>query len=100
MKLTVYGASDDLIEIDGDIREEFNHTDADEFPYYLAFSDGTLASIQYVGGFWRIHVLSTGSCPGLRLVQATDEEKDYSDRLSLEGDFKWVVCGRDCERAR
>jgi len=38
--LKVYGASDDLIEIKGDIREEFSRYDSEGD--YLAFSDGTV----------------------------------------------------------
>ena len=55
-KITVYGASDDLIEIEGDISEEFNYPyNADDKGVLLAFSDGTLARIKYdSGGMWRI----------------------------------------------
>lgn len=35
MATTIYGASDDLIEVDGDITEEFDATW--QHPYYLGF---------------------------------------------------------------
>ena len=53
MRLTIYGASADLIEVDGDYREEFNHYDScddNAKPAYLAFADGTVLSITYGAG--------------------------------------------------
>lgn len=92
--LKIYGASDDLIEIEGDIREEFNPSDADE-PSLLAFSDGTLLQIQYGAGrlgFWRITPLTYGTAKYSK-TEATNEDDDYSDVVTLDGDIKWVVCG-------
>lgn len=40
MSTKLYGASDDLIELDGDLSEEINPTDDDWTP--LTFSDGTM----------------------------------------------------------
>jgi len=91
--LKIYGASDDLIEIEGDITEEFNPKDGERS--LLAFSDGTLLQIQYGAGgnaFWRITPLIYGSAK-YRKVEATDEDENYSDVVTLEGDIKWVVCG-------
>jgi hypothetical protein len=92
----VYGASDDLIEVDGDIREEFGaYGTDDDGPLYLAFSDGTLATIRYGAdekGYWRIFIHREGAAKS-SLRQATDEDTDYSDILTLTGDVKWVVCG-------
>lgn len=96
MSVTIYGASDDLIEVEGDLREEFVHYSNDAEPAYLAFSDGTLLSVVYGGGkeaFWRIAPIRYGAAK-YTLHQATDEDKDYSDRVTLDGDIQWVVCGR------
>lgn len=95
MKVTVYGASDDLIEIDGDLHEEF---EGSEEPRYLAFSDGTVLTVQYgVGGaFWRINRLRTGSALYVK-QDASDERDDYSDRVTLDG-VSWVVCGDRFEK--
>jgi hypothetical protein len=117
MSVTIYGASDDLIELDGDIREEFNCFD--EGLQHLAFSDGTLLSIEYsLSGIWRIHVLETGEYgvdfgdrvdPESNLLptqvtklEATSDEGDggdgypaYSDRVTLEGPtFEWAILGK------
>jgi len=92
MKITIYGESDDLIEIEGDITEEF---DACEDNTYIGCSDGTLLSIVYDSdGFWRINVLVYGACKFSK-TQATDEDRDYSDKVTLEGDIKWLTCGND-----
>lgn len=91
--VTVYGASDDLIEVEGDLREEFGCYGEDE-GLWLGFSDGTLARITYGGeGMWRIHVHRNGSAKATK-VEATDPDGDYSDKLTLDGDVRWVVCGK------
>ena len=92
--LKIYGASDDLVEIEGDISEEFNPSDAGD-PSLLAFSDGTLLQIQYGAqslGFWRIQPLVYGTAKYAK-TEATDEDDNYSDIVTLDGDIKWVVFG-------
>ena len=92
---TVYirGASDDLIEIEGDVEEEFY---AAKEGNYLAFDDGTILFIKYGvgGGFWRINTIKCGSATMMK-VDGTDEEHDYSDHVTLVGDLKSVVIGSD-----
>jgi hypothetical protein len=93
-ELKIYGASDDLIEIEGDIREEFDHYDEDN-PFYLAFSDGTVLSVNYNNdGFWRINRLAIGSAEYSKR-EGMDESDDYSDIATLKGDIKWVVGGKN-----
>jgi hypothetical protein len=94
MKVTIYGASDDLIEVEGDIEEEFNPPEDGE-PTFLAFSDGTILRVEYgakESAFWRITPVWKGSATYSK-TEATNEDDDYSDRVTLEGTFKWVVCG-------
>jgi hypothetical protein len=99
--VTLYGASDDLIEVEGDIREEFGCYGAtDDGPLHVAFSDGTLASIRYGDeGIWRILIHRSGTAKAT-LKQATDADSDYSDRLTLEGDVLWVVIGPFVAKAK
>ncbi len=53
-EVIVYGASDDLIEVEGAIREEFT-ANRDGEANLLAFSDGTLLEVTYTdAGIWRI----------------------------------------------
>jgi hypothetical protein len=82
---TIYGASDDLIEVEGDIREEFYAVDG---PNYLAFSNGTLLSVVYDDdGMWRIRCLSGAASVTL----ADDPDTNYSDRADVPGDLLWVA---------
>lgn len=43
--LKIYGASDDLLELEGDITDEIN-VDCEE-SFCVAFSDGTLIRVHY-----------------------------------------------------
>ena len=87
--ITIHGASDDLIEIGGDIEEEFSAEDEG----YLFFSDGTLFKISYQsGGFWRINLFKEGTAKFSK-VEGRDSENDYSDKATLDGDIKWVGHG-------
>ena len=98
MSITVYGASDDLIEIEGDIREEFDVTgDADD-GLMLGFSDGTVLSVRYANdGNWRISVAAKGTSEVQHVPAGSnglpENDEDYSDRATLDGDIAWVVCG-------
>jgi hypothetical protein len=110
VSLIVYGASDDLVEIEGDIREEFNHGDGE--PSYLAVSDGTVLRITY-DGQWHISRITEGAAEYAH-DPATAEDGDprddeyktpcYSDRVTLTGmgdlPLAWVVFGDRFEAAR
>jgi hypothetical protein len=91
-EVLIYGASDDLIELEGDISEEFSYDD--DHTNYVAFSDGTVLTINYGndGGFWRINRIVTGSAT-YQKTEATDDAGEYSDRVTLSGDLKWAVFG-------
>jgi hypothetical protein len=95
--VTVRGASDDLIEVDGAIREEFLYRDLREDQDHgdlLAFSDGTILRVVYTpAGVWRISSVTNGT--GSLVVEHAPEndERNYSDRATLGGDIAWVVQG-------
>ena len=92
MSIEVYGSSDDLVEIEGDIREEFSLL-GDEGGY-LAFSNGVVLSVEYGhGGVWRIAPMSAPD-DRVSIVQApADDDDNYSDRATVRGDVFWVVYG-------
>jgi putative component of toxin-antitoxin plasmid stabilization module len=90
--ITIYGASDDLIEVDGDIREEFTYLDRGNDGDLLACSDGTILRIEF-GEVWRITPVVHGSA-ALTIAQAPEnDDKNYTDRATLTGDIVWVVQG-------
>lgn len=94
--ITVYGASDDCIEVDGDISEEFSYQGrgyGQATGDLLAFSDGTILRIEFTReGVWRIALVVHGSAD-LSIEQAPEgDEENYSDRATLSGAV-WVVQG-------
>ena len=90
--VTVYGASDDLIEIEGDIRDEISPND--EHPAKLAFSDGTVLSVKYDDdGCWRVNRVAEGSAKMEKVEAEGPDTDNYTDRVTLTGDIKWVVAG-------
>lgn len=100
MSVTVHGASDDLIEVAGDVLEEFTYREPDEDDAtgnVLAFSDGTVLRISYSAtGVWRIAPVAQGSAP-LRIEHADEgDDENYSDRATLDGEIRWVVHGEVC----
>lgn len=91
-KIVIYGASDDLIEIEGDIREEFGAYG--EESSLLGFSDGSLLEVTYTEqGFWRISPIVLNTDTFYAKAEATDPDEDYSDRVTLEGEIAWVLFG-------
>lgn len=90
--VTVYGASDDLIEVEGTIDEEFS-VGADG--NLLAFSDGTVLRIQHTD-VWRITPVVVPDQGLLSIVQCPENDEDnYSDRATLTGNILWVVLGSE-----
>lgn len=93
MGITIYGSSDDLVEIEGDINEEFNWCSELGESRYLAFSDGTLLRVRYDdNGIWRLHKICGGSS-GFEKTEG-DIKKDTVDKVILSGvGIKWVLFG-------
>jgi hypothetical protein len=90
--LEITGHSDDLIEVDGDINEEFSYGN-DEDGDLLGFSDGTLLRIKFDAdgtGNWRITPVARGAAT-LTIEQA--EGEDGTDKATLDGDVRWVLHG-------
>jgi hypothetical protein len=86
--ITIYGASDDLIEVEGDIREEFGHDG--EHPALLAISDGTLLRVVHdAEGVWRISTVRKGSA-AITHVPGQDD-REHTDKVTLDGVVSWVV---------
>jgi hypothetical protein len=88
--IKVYGASDDLVEVEGDIEEEFSYDG--EKPGYLGFSDGTVLRISY-DGVWHINLAIKGSSAFTHTPAEGEDTDNYSDVVTLDGAMKWVVFG-------
>lgn len=100
-ELVITGASDDLIEIDGALTEEFVwYPSSIDERTYLVVSDGTLIEVHYdFFGIWRFKRLVAGSSECFH-VQG-DETKDRHDVIKLTGEhFYWIMLGRQIARAK
>lgn len=96
VEITITGGSDDLIEIDGCITEEFNiYLENSGDRGFLAVSDGTLLSVQYdADGIWRFDRLVAGSAQCRKIPG--DVAEDTFDIIRLKGtkeQIRWVVFG-------
>lgn len=92
MKITVTGYSDDNIEIEGDIEEEFAVSEQQaDAGVCLAVSDGTLLRIIYDDdGIWRVTPAWLGTAHYSKIEG--DVQSDTFDKVTLEGDgIKWVA---------
>lgn len=97
-EIIIYGASDDLIEVESTSfsAEEFNiYLDSPQDSYLLAVSDGTVLRVRYdEDGVWRFVPVVVGLANVDIKVCPADHLKDYSDRVTLTGDdLRWVVLG-------
>lgn len=97
-EVRISGASDDLIEVDGDIREEFNPPyDADSS--IVACSNGVLLRIAYTDdsddGIWRIAPLAGADKVQIWQCPA-DDERNYSDIATIHDPaLAWVALASD-----
>lgn len=100
MGTKVYGASDDLIEFEGDVSGEVMIASG---PSLLTFSDGTILTINYGANdlaIWKIVILKEG--PLLKGVDiCTDEDADvYSDVAHFADGLKMAFHSVNWERVR
>jgi hypothetical protein len=101
MKTKIYGASDDLVEIEGIISDEHDCYDHKK-PIRITASDGTIGSIFY-GGEWKISVKFAGDKYIEKIDSVGDDGKhigiaagctSYSDVLVFDDGIEWVKIGR------
>jgi hypothetical protein len=93
----LYGASDDCIELEGNINEEFyaSTNAADDEGDLLTFSCGLVARILFTReGVWRINVLRADLDVEYTLTPCpADDEDNYTDRLEIHSLVRWAVFG-------
>lgn len=91
-ELIIYGASDDLIEVEGSLRSEFNiYWEDDGEAGYVAVSDGTLLRVRYdEDGIWRFTPVVVGSAD-VDIKLGIDDRK-HSDIVTMTGEnLTWVA---------
>ena len=99
----VYGASDDLIEIEGDYTGEYNcyGTDDSDKGVLLVFSDGTLLEVKYGKGdecIWAITLLKKGSLFDRIDLCEVESEEGHSDIAYFKPGIKFVYAAQDWEK--
>lgn len=91
----VYGASDDLVEFDGDFRGEIRcyGTDDREHGVLVMMSDGTVLEVKYGKddkAIWGVRLLRKGSLfIGIELC-VDEDAKPYSDVATFKHGIKWA----------
>ncbi len=100
-EIIVYGVSDDLIEVEGDLRYEFAYLEP--HPNHLVFSDGTVLRVVYGDdGCWEIRVVAQGNGTTVHMQNHDGDLTSYSDRVTLQnplGDaFQFVAHATDFHR--
>lgn len=117
MSTQVYGYSDDLIEVDGDIVDEIDHyyndEDFEDKGILFLCSDGTLFTVKYGKGnegIWQITLLYPGSLyNGLehcyqvgqvmkwdpKIENKSNQEITYSDVIHFSDGMQWIYTAKD-----
>ena len=95
--IKIYGASDDLVIVEGDINGEFS-LPYEEDDLIIALSSGHLFKISF-GYCWKITTLHGRAKMINAIGPDVDERRDgtpgYSDVASVHEDIKWIlVSGR------
>lgn len=95
MATQIYGASDDLIKLEGDLSEEVSGGDK---PTLLIFSDGTALTIKYGKehlAVWAITLITQGKL-FTKIVYCTDEDAErYSDTAHFNGGLEWAYIAKE-----
>lgn len=104
MATKVYGYSDDLIELEGDLCEEVNFIGKEDgYGCFLGFNDGTMLEVRYgkgSQGIWSVVALSKG--PLFDRIDVCGDENDdaYSDIAYLKDGVTCVYWAREWGRIK
>ena len=103
MATEIYGASDDLIEFEGDFRGEVGCYGTDEEEHsgvLVVVSDGTVLKVKYCGrvpGVWEVAPLRKGTLFD-RIDHCDDEDaKRHSDTAVFRDGVKWAYAAAEWE---
>lgn len=107
MATKVYGASDDLIEFEGDVTGEVGYSGGDEDDSngtLVIFDDGTQVVVKYGKpgglGIWSVTPLVKGALFDRIDVCDDQDAKVYSDVLHFKDGLKSAVVAHHWERVR
>lgn len=101
----VYGTSDDLIEVDGEIGGEVGcyGTDDAEHGVLLMFSDATVLEVKYGKNdeaIWEVKVLKKGEL-FVGIDQCDNDDADpYSDVATFKAGLKWAYAATEWEKVK
>ena len=106
MKTKIYGSSDDLVEVDGEIYNEYGNYFLASSGILLRASDGTRAEIKYDdNGEWKVKMIERGTLfeKVIKSVgentEHTDEDaqgySSYSDVIVFREGLQWVEVGNE-----
>ena len=105
MTTRIYGASDDLIEFEGDMRGEVGcyGTDDGDHGVLVVVSDGTVLDVQYGKGdmgIWGVQLLRQGDLFD-HIEPCTDEDaRIHSDVAVFKAGVKWAYAAKEWENVR
>jgi len=98
----IYGASDDLIEFDGEYQGEVGHyNDNEDEPVLVFISDGTLLEVVYGKAdlaVWRVTPVVQGSLFDKVEVCNDEDAKIYSDVVYMKPGIKWAYVAKEWEK--
>lgn len=103
MATKVYGASDDLIEFNGDVYGEINNFGTDERKHgeLVILSDGSLLEVKYgkaAMAIWGITIIKEGSLFD-HLESCSDEDANpHSDIAYFKDGLKWAYGASEWEK--
>lgn len=105
MATKIYGASDDLVEFEGDIYGEVGCSGTDDCKHgiLVVCSDGTLLEVKYGKadrGIWGITVLSKGSLFDRLEICTDDDARPHSDVVNLRDGAQWAYAATEWERVK
>lgn len=99
----IYGASDDLVEFDGDFTGEVGcyGTDDRDKGVLVIVSDGSILEVKYGkggDGIWEVKLLKQGSLFE-KISPCTSEDDDpYSDVAYFREGVTWAYAAKDWEK--
>ena len=92
-QIIIKGHSDDIINVEGAIRDEFYPDSSDKMA--IATNNGTLLAFEYTtGGIWRAKIIKEGLNKVDHDVNPESDEERYSDIVTITGEIEWVIFGK------